>query len=484
MSHFVAEMDHTEMKRSRKLLVLDDDPHICDLVRTMAQGLGYEVRTVGTGSEAIDAFTADRPDLVTLDVVLPKGIDGIQTLKELRSIDPGVAAVMLSGRGDTSTIVEAIKLGACDYLRKPFELEELEQAFDRALRKRDFGHDADKLRRDVLAGEPSPPLLGSSPKIQAVRELIDRVADTDITVLIRGESGSGKEWVARNLLQRSARSSGPFIKVNCAALPSELLESEVFGFERGAFTGAQGRKIGKFELAHNGTIFLDEISEMSPDLQAKLLQVLQDGHFSRLGSEHDIKVDARVLAATSRALESAVGDGSFRQDLFYRLNVVTIQIPPLRERRDEIPLLCERFQRSYSDQYAREYRAPSRRLMDAFLRYRWPGNLRELENMVKRMVVLQSEEPVLREIADRRREDAGDPDRQEVPELERFMSGEVTHVNLKEIGRRASAAAEKRVIACVLEKTRWNRRQAAELLQISYKALLYKMKESGLVHPI
>ena len=484
MSHFLVEVGHSVMKRSRKLLVLDDDPHIRELVRTMAQGLGYEVRTVGTGREAIAAFTADRPDLVTLDVVLSRGIDGIQTLKELRSIDPRVAAVMLSGRGDTPTIVEAIRLGACDYLQKPFELEELEQAFDRALRKRGFDQDADRLRRDVSAGEPSPPLLGSSPKIQAVRELIDQVADTDITVLIRGESGSGKEWVAQNLLQRSARNSRPFVKVNCAALPSELLESEVFGYEKGAFTGAQGRKIGKFELAHGGTIFLDEVSEMSPGLQAKLLQVLQDGHFSRLGSEHDIKVDVRVLAATSRVLESAVGDGSFRQDLFYRLNVVSIQIPPLRERRDEIPLLCEQFQRSYSDQYGREYRAPSRRLMDAFLTYPWPGNVRELENMVKRMVVLQSEEPVLQEIADRRRKDQGDPGRQELPELERFMAGEVACVDLKQIGRKASAAAEKRVIACVLEKTRWNRRRAAELLQISYKALLYKMKESGLVHPI
>ena len=325
-------------------------------------------------------------------------------------------------------------------------------------------------------------MTGDNQKMRDVNEIIEQVSDTDITVLVRGESGTGKELVARTLFQLSSRRDQAFVKVNCAALPSELLESELFGFEKGAFTGAQKRKLGKFEFANNGTIFLDEISEMHPSLQAKLLQVLQDGEFSRLGGEADVHVDTRIIAATNRNLEEAVAEGSFREDLFYRLNVVTVQLPPLRDRVDSIPLLAEEFLQQTAEQYDKQMINIASETMDAFMRYHWPGNVRELENMVRRMVVLGNPQAVLEEIALR----GSAAEREEKPsdmlDLDAlgadFEDGE--RIDLKAISRRAAQVAEKRVIEKVLAHTRWNRKEAAERLQISYKALLYKMKENGL----
>jgi two-component system response regulator AtoC len=320
--------------------------------------------------------------------------------------------------------------------------------------------------------------------MQEVRETIQQVADTDITVLVRGESGTGKELVARALYQLSSRSERPFVKVNCAALPSELLESELFGFEKGAFTGAQKRKLGKFEYANRGTIFLDEISEMAPGLQAKLLQVLQDGEFSRLGGESDVKVDTRIIAATNRNLEEAVRSGEFREDLYYRLNVVMVALPPLRDRIDAVPLLTEHFLQMYGEQYGKEVRPLSVETMNVMMEYKWPGNVRELENMIKRMVVLGSEQAVLKEI---QRQDiavavAHHPQEEDALNLGSLSSdlAEGGGFDLKAISKRAARVAEKQVIERVLTQTRWNRKEAAQRLQISYKALLYKMKENGL----
>ena len=325
-------------------------------------------------------------------------------------------------------------------------------------------------------------LCGDNPKMKEIRDIIEQVADTDITVLIRGDSGTGKELVARTLFQLSSRRDKPFVKVNCAALPSELLESELFGFEKGAFTGAQKRKLGRFEYANHGTIFLDEISEMHPSLQAKLLQVLQDGEFSRLGGDGDIRVDTRVLAATNRNLEEAVGDGSFREDLYYRLNVVTIMMPPLRERRDAIPLLVDHFLKKNNEQYHKDLAQLTPETMEVFMKYRWPGNVRELENMVRRMVVLGNEQAVLVEISERGLEGAVKEEARDTLDLEalgaNFSNGQ--GLDLKAISRRAAQFAEKRVIERVLQQTRWNRKEAAARLQISYKARLYKMKENGL----
>ena len=345
-------------------------------------------------------------------------------------------------------------------------------------------------------------LLGRNEKMREVHELISRVADTDVTVLIRGESGTGKELVARAIHHASPRRDKPFVKVNCAALPSELLESELFGFERGAFTGALQQKPGKFEFANHGTMFLDEISEMQAPLQSKLLQVLQDGEFARLGGREDVHVDVRVVAATNQDLERSVVERTFREDLFFRLNVVCITLPPLRQRRDEIPLLTDVFLQQYAARYNKARLTISAETLRIFVEYDWPGNVRELENAVKRIVILGGDTQVAQDLADMtagrkamvgpiatfeprpaRREalppapapvpavpPAATPDRAAAP-----ISG-----SLKEIARNAAREAEREIIYRTLQQTRWNRREAADLLGVSYKALLYKIKEADL----
>ena len=347
-------------------------------------------------------------------------------------------------------------------------------------------------------------LLGTSEKMREVHDLIRRVADTDVTVLVRGESGTGKELVARAIHTASPRRQRPFVKVNCAALPTELLESELFGFERGAFTGAIQQKPGKFEFANHGTMFLDEISEMQLPLQSKLLQVLQDGEFSRLGGRGDVRVDVRILTATNRDLENAVSNGQFREDLFFRLNVVCITLPPLRQRRDEITALTNMFIERYAEHYNRpriELSADTRRLFDE---YDWPGNVRELENLIKRSVVLGSDESLRRDltesVAGRIRQMGPIPLLQQrvqaplaapvqpaaarvavaapappAPPAPPAVTG-----SLKDIARHAAREAERELIFRTLQQTRWNRREAAEILGISYKALLYKIKEAEL----
>jgi len=471
------------MSERYRVLVIDDDPGVRDYMEALVSRQGYQVFAVADGEEALRTLDETQPDLVTLDVVLP-GMDGLETLRRLKDGLPDVPVVMLSGHGQARTIVDAMRLGASDFLRKPFEVEELELAFQKALEKRALKQEVERLRGRARSETELLLLCGDNRKMKEVRDIIEQVADTDITVLVRGESGTGKELVARTLYQLSGRADRPFVKVNCAALPSELLESELFGFEKGAFTGAQKRKLGKFEYANHGTIFLDEISEMHPSLQAKLLQVLQDGEFSRLGGESDVHVDTRIIAATNRNLEEAVADGSFREDLYYRLNVVTVQIPPLRDRKDGIPLLVDYFLQKNNEQYHKDLKSLSPETLDVFMRYHWPGNVRELENMVRRMVVLGNERAVLSDIPLREgngEEEAGDEpgDGLDLDALGvEFADGQA--IDLKAISRRAAQVAEKRVIERVLHQTRWNRKEAAERLQISYKALLYKMKDNGL----
>ncbi len=464
-----------------RVLVIDDDPGVRDYMEALVSRQGYEVFAAVDGEEALRNLDTTRPDLVTLDVVLP-GMDGLQTLDKLKQRLPDVPVVMLSGHGQARNIVEAMRRGASDFLRKPFEVEELELAFQKALEKRALKQEVERLRGRARSEADFMLLTGDNPKMREIRDIIEQVADTDITVLIRGESGTGKEVVARTLFQLSDRRNQPFVKVNCAALPSELLESELFGFEKGAFTGAHKRKLGKFEYANHGTIFLDEISEMHPSLQAKLLQVLQDGEFSRLGSESDVHVDTRIIAATNRNLEEAVADGTFREDLYYRLNVVTVQLPPLRERREAIPLLIDQFLQKNNEQYRKNVTQLSPETMEIFTKYHWPGNVRELENLVRRMVVLGNEDAVVEEIKltgsrQQAREEASDS--LDLGALGADFSSE-QGIDLKAISRRAAQLAEKGVIEKVLQETRWNRKEAAQRLQISYKALLYKMKDNGL----
>ncbi len=464
------------------VLVIDDDPSIRDYLETLATRQGYGVHTATDGESALAGLDRTRPDLITLDTVLP-GMDGLETLRRIKQRIPEVPVIMLSGHGQARTIVEAMRLGATDFLRKPFEVEELELAFRKALENRALSRGSRSICGDAFEARSMLLLLGGdNPQMREVREIIEQVADTDITVLVRGESGTGKEVVARALFQLGNRRNRPFVKVNCAALPSELLESELFGFEKGAFTGAQKRKLGKFEYANQGTIFLDEISEMAsgPAGEApagaagrRVLAARRRGRRARRRAHHRGHQPQPRGGGRRKA--------SFREDLYYRLNVVTIQIPPLRERIDAVPLLVEHFLVMYNEQYNKCVEKLSTDTMRVLMHYHWPGNVRELENMVKRMVVLGNEQAVLQEIGQRglpASPRASDDDVDLAALGADIAAGR--DLDLKAIAKRAAQIAEKKVIERVLAQTRWNRKEAAERLQISYKALLYKMKENGL----
>ena len=473
-----------------RVLVVGDD---LALGRTLAAQMlrrGFDVSSASSGEEALRALGSFDPAIVLLDLSLPS-LGTLDILGRIKQAKPDASVIVLSNRNDPETIFNASKLGADDYLVKPFEPKELDLRLNRLVEKQRPPTEVPQLRDQVRRNRDFATLFGTSPRMEEVKDTIEQVADTTATVLIRGESGTGKEVVARMIYAQSGRLDKPFVKVNCAAIPHELLESELFGYEPGAFTGANRQKLGKFDLANMGTLFLDEVSEMHPALQAKLLHVLQDGEFSRLGGKRDISVDVRVLAATNKPLELAVQDGTFREDLFYRLNVITIHIPPLRERREEIPVFLEFFLRKYSEFYVKQPTPFSDYALSRMMEYTWPGNIRELENLVKRYVIVGNESQIIRELSTHK------------PIVNSFaaVSSVVTHADklvadhsattaipistpkadgatpsLLEIGRRAAMNAEREAIERVLTQTRWNRRQAAKILKISYKALLNKLK--------
>lgn len=314
---------------------------------------------------------------------------------------------------------------------------------------------------------PDEVIFGRSPAMQAVRKRLERLAVAAVPVLIQGESGTGKEIICRLIHQRSPWSEGPFVKVNCPAIPGTLLESELFGYEKGSFTGAYGSKLGRVELAHGGTLFLDEIAELEPGLQAKLLQLLQDGQFSRIGAQSDTMVKVRVVCATNRDLEEEIGLGNFRQDLFYRINVVNVQLPPLRERLMDVPILCDYFLGVYSEKFNARPKPLSARIVGMLQSYRWGGNIRELENLMKRYVILGSEDAIINELMN----DDRDP-------LDADIATDGS-ISLKAVTRRAVRELEKKIILKVLQANNWNRKQSAHVLKISYRALLYKLKEAG-----
>jgi len=395
----------------------------------------------------------------------------LQPLEQLRHLKPGLKVVMLSCVNDTRKVVQAMRLGAIDYLTKPFQKAELDAVIGQCIgtaKAESYAGEVEELCDDVF-------FIAASPAMKKIRSQAALVANVDIPVLLPGESGTGKEVLARLIHKLSPRAHRTFLKVNCAAVPADLLESELFGYEAGAFTGATHAKPGKFEICNKGTILLDEIGEMPAGLQAKLLHVLQDQTFSRLGSRTMVKVDVRILAATNIDIPEALANKSLREDLYYRLNAFTMSLPPLRERKEEIPILLKHFMSRMSESYARSPLPLSPPLMEACLRHNWPGNLRELSNFIKRYLVLGDETLAASELQPR-------PDGGGGAHVEgrSAVAGAESGGGLKSLSRNAKDGAEAEAIARALEETNWNRKQAAVLLKISYKALLYKIRQYGI----
>ena len=500
--------------------IVDDDSSFSAYLRTFLSLRGYEARCYTRGDELLASMKqAEAPDVILLDVMMP-GLDGLATLRALKTSRPEAQVIMLSGRNQASTIVEAVRLGAADYVVKPDDPEglgeiALDVAIKNAIEKNRLVSELSELRQQ-LSDDEDRSVWGNSEKMRNIATVIEQVADSDVTVLIRGESGVGKELVSRAIHQRSTRKNRPFVKVNCAALPAELLESELFGHERGAFTGAATTRIGKFEQADTGTLMMDEIGELKPALQAKLLHVIQDAEFTKLGSNKRIQVDVRVVAATNRDLEKMLVSGEFREDLYYRLKVIEVTVPPLRERPDEVPTLTDFFVARYSRKYNRPLNPISDQLRQMFLQYEWPGNIRELENMIKRVVILQDEHLVVREIERNMERVASMPVAAGAPvyavagvpmgvgagagpgapvsyapppgaDLEPIDTGEPEVVaphgtggSLASVAKAAAMKAERAAIEHTLRQVHWNRRKAAQILGVSYKTLLNKIKECGI----
>jgi len=449
----------------RSILVVDDDQSVRSYLSDFLTSCGYTVECSESGDQAVARLSAGYvPSVIVQDIVMP-GINGIEVLESVKKINPSIPVIILSAAGQIKTVVDAMKMGAADFLVKPFEEQELELAIENVVEKQKLKEEVKTLKRQLDSYDAGD-ILSTNPKVLKIKEIAKHVADTDVPVLMTGESGVGKEVLARYIHAHSSRHDKPFVKVNCAALPNDLLESELFGYERGAFTGAMNDKPGKFELADKGTLLLDEIGEMTPHLQAKLLHVLQDSEYTRLGAKRTIRIDARVLASTNINLEEHVANGKFREDLYFRLNVIRIDIPPLRERREDIPVLCNYFLCRYRDRYKSSVEEISPSLMDSFLRYDWPGNVRQLENAIKRYLILPEMNLNLSEL------------KEQAPATTATIpvKPKEDNMSLKDVGTRAAEQAEKELVLRVLEETSWNRKQAARRLNICYKALLNKLK--------
>jgi two-component system, NtrC family, response regulator AtoC len=455
------------------ILVVDDEPSMQRYLRTLLEVENYTVSTASTGEEALEQVEKGlKPDVVLLDLLMP-GIDGIQTLERLRSMNPALKVVMLSCVNDTRKVVQAMRMGARDFLPKPFQKAELDETIRQCLSLSAAPTPKTAVTGEVIELSDDKYFVFASAAMRKIRSQAILVSNVDLPVLLLGESGTGKEVLAHFIHKTSPRGNRTFMKVNCAAMPADLLESELFGYEPGAFTGATRSKPGKFELCNKGTILLDEIGEMPPALQAKLLHVLQDGTFSRLGSRTSVKVDVRVLAATNINIQQAIAEKKLREDLYYRLNGFTLTLPPLRERKEEVPILMKHFMSRMAEKYARQALPVSAALMQACQNYNWPGNLRELENFVKRYLVLGDEEMMIAELQPKSSAAAA-----ATTGSGSFSPGDADpDGGLKQMVRGLKDEAEAEAIARTLEKTNWNRKQAAAELKISYKALLYKIRQ-------
>jgi len=451
-----------------KILVIDDDPKVPWI---LSEGLKeFEIVSARDGVEGISAARDEHPQLVLLDIKMP-GMDGLEVLSRLKEQNSGQEVIMLSGHGDTQHIVESIRLGAAEFINKPFDVREVEIHIRKVLERSLLKEENLKMRKRLSHYEAQHRMVGDSARMSDLKSLVEQVADSELAVMIRGESGTGKEIIARMVHALSGRAEQEFVKVNCAAIPRDLLESELFGYEKGAFTGAVRNKPGRFEIADGGTMFLDEVGDMPLELQSKLLQVVEQNEFVRVGGVHNIKVDVRIVCATNRNLEEAISQKQFRDDLFYRLNEITLPIPPLRERREDIPMLVDYFLRKYTHEYKRDFHSLSPEALRFLQSQKWPGNVRQLENLIKQVVV-RDDEQILYDLLEPK-SSVDDP----LGPLPPVAGDDDGTLSLKKRVSRTVEREERRLISEVLRRTNWNRRKASKILEISYRSLLYKIKE-------
>jgi len=449
-----------------RVLVIDDEALMCDFVAETLVRAGCEVDSASSGEAGLERFRKELHDLVLTDLKMP-GVDGLDVLKEVRDLSPTTPVIVMTAHGTIQSAVRAMKHGAFDYITKPVSPEEIEVVTERAFGRRRLEEELQYLRDAVTERFSFGHMVGRSAAMRAVYDQIDRVASSRARVLVMGESGTGKELVARAIHDRSQQAGGPFIKVNCAALTETLLESELFGHERGAFTGAHQRRLGRFELAHGGTLLLDEIGEMAPALQAKLLRVVQEGEVDRLGGTRPVSVEVRLICTTNRDLEQAVADGSFREDLFFRLSVVPIRLPPLRERKEDIPLLTEHFVALFAAQNGKTVHGVEDNVSDMFMNHSWPGNVRELENYIERAIVLTDGNVLDRDDFSFTWLAAGKAGGDSA------ASGPAVRVP---VGA-SLADAERDIILKTLDQTGQNRTRAAQVLGISVRTLRNKLAQ-------
>lgn len=447
----------------KKVLVADDEANMRWALEKALLKEEYEVITADNGQIALDKILSERPDLVLLDYKMPK-LNGIEVLREIKSINPDLIVIIMTAHGNTAAAVEAMKLGAYDYIMKPFDIDELLLAVEKAFELRNLRQQVDLSKQEVAEQQGWEQMVGQSTPMKSVLNLVKRVAPTTATVLLQGESGTGKELVAHAIYSLSSRWEGPLIRVNCAALPESLMESELFGHEKGAFTGAHALKAGRFELADGGTLFLDEIGELSLGVQAKLLRVLQERTFERVGGVKTLKVDVRIIAATNKNLLDEIKEGRFREDLFYRLSVFPINLPPLRERIEDIPLLVQHFLEKLSPNG--ETKRFSAEVIERFSHYDWPGNVRELQNIIERMVIICPDQEIGVEW---------------IPDMiEKGIQGKGVQpftlppegISLEEL--------EKTLLEQALERAEGNQTHAAQLLGLSRHAYLYRLEKHGI----
>ena len=451
-----------------KILIVDDEAIQRDIVQDILEDRGYDVVALGSGVEALEYIKQKPVDVILTDLRMP-GMDGVELLQHIKEFDPEIVVVVITAYGSLESAVDAVKKGAYDYLAKPLGKEQLTLVVERALSRKKLTDENRSLRQELQERYDFHNIIGRSPKMQEVFRMIEKIAPSESTVIIYGESGTGKELVARALHYHSKRKDQRFLAVNCAAIPDTLLESEMFGYEKGAFTGAQSQKKGLFEEADNGTLFLDEIGDLDITLQAKLLRVLQEGEFQRVGGTQTLKANVRLLAATNKDLEEEVKEGRFRQDLYYRLNVVPIFLPPLRARKEDISYLAQHFLKKYNAKHDKAIKTIASDVTKRLMDYRWEGNVRELESVIERSVILADHDRIDIDTLPEKLQQTASPTAQQ--DLRNFTIPD-EGISLEHL--------ERSLIESALKKTNWSIKKASELLGISYKTLQYRIQKYNL----